>query len=900
MYIIYPTCAGTLHDIFGNTITQCSNGWGPVYGIFSFSTPTTRNIHDNNFSFFSSTTYGGGANIWAVFFMGGININVYNNIIHDFTSSGSTGFGPTSPVRGIHINANNTSESIYGNEIYNLSSSTPTGSVEGITTESSPTGNKSIYQNKIYNLSSSIGLPVYGINQTAGGAAISIFKNRISDLSSSTTTGVVYGIFSNGGTTVTTSNNRIGNLSAPASTNGNAVSGINIGGGSTIKLYYNSIYLNTSSTGAGFGSSGIYESTGPSVELTDNIIVNTSTAGAGGLTVAHRRSNTTLATLTAATNNNLFYAGTPSAQNLIYYDGNSDQTLLSYKVRVAMRESMSVTELPPFLSTVGSSPNFLKIDPTISTQVESGAINIATFTDDFEGDIRQGNPGYLGTGTRPDIGADEFDGLHIDTWYGITSTDFNTASNWRCNVVPLSGANIVFDVKPYHDCLLDMDRTVGNITNAQSTYNMYANAHKLKILGSLIFSNGAQIDDQSLLSKVEFAGAVPQVMPGGCFVNNKVNDLIINNNSGVSMGGVGNIAVTGTLTLTSGVLTTAANLIDLGATGSVVETPINPTSYVLGNMKSTRNIGGAVNQTFGGIGLEINDPGALNNTAVTRVTGIQLNGNIPCCAANLSIRRYFDIVPTVNAGLNSTMKFKYFDWEIAGFTEADLKLYKAPLPYVANTWVEQLEAIVDPPNNWLTQTGISSFSRWTAASFKAPLPIELLYFNAQLVEDKVKTEWTTVTETNNDYFTVEKSLDTKNWIVLGNIKGAGNSNQLLNYEYYDYNPVKGIQYYRLKQTDFDGKYDYSKIVSVEYNPTSSSETILYPNPTNGKFTLFVKGEKPVNISVKLFNTLGQLIMEIPETSGNTFSFDISEQINGIYYLEVIQSGSLKRFKLVKN
>jgi M6 family metalloprotease-like protein len=903
MYVIYPTSASiSLIDIFNNNFNGYSNAWGPIYGVFSSAATPTRNIYANTFSNFTSATYGGGGNIWAVFFMGGVNINVYNNIIHDFNTTGSTGTGTN--VRGIHISTNNTSESIYGNEIYNLKldATNVNGTVEGITTESSPTGNKTIYQNNIHDLSCASGVPVYGINQRSGGATITVYKNKISDLSCSGTSGIVYGYYTNGGTSVIAYNNRIGNLSTPTSTNSNAVNGVYIGGGTSVKLYYNSVYLNASSTGATFGSSGIYTNSGPTVELINNIIVNNSTPGSGR-TVAHRRSSTVLGTLAASTNNNLLYAGTPGASNLIFYDGfNSDQTLLAYKTRVAMRESMSVTELPPFLSTIGSNANFLKIDPTVSTQVESGAVNIATFTDDFEGDIRFGNAGYAGTGTRPDIGADEFDGIHVDTWYGITSTDFNTASNWRCNVVPVFGASVVFDVKPFNHCLLDIDRTINNLTNAQLTYDMFPNSHKLTILGSLIFSGGAQIDDQVAPSKVEFAGTVAQVMPAGCFVNNTVNDLIINNSSGVSMGGVGNITVNGTLTLTSGILTTGANTMDLNTLGTVVETPIAPTSYVLGNLKATRNIGGAVNQTFGGIGLEINEPGVLNSTVVTRVTGTTLFGNPPCCTANPSIRRYFDISPTTNTGLNASMTYKYFDWEIAGFTEANLKLYKAPLPYnpVNPLWVEQLMATVSPVNNWLTLNGIASFSRWTAADYNAPLPVELISFDGKLEGDKARLFWVTASETNNDYFTVEKSTDGINWTVLGFVDGAGSSNQILNYEFYDYTLVPGIQYYRLKQTDFNGSYGYSEIVNINYLLNDLGEIMLYPNPTDGEFNLFVKCETDEIITVRLMNAVGQLIWEKGLTAGIKQVFNIEDQPNGVYYLEVKNDQNIKRFKLVKD
>src|SRR5439155_18009846 len=122
-----------------------------------------------------------------------------------------------------------------------------------------------------------------------------------------------------------------------------------------------------------------------------------------------------LANYASTSNNNDFYAGTPGANRLIYYDGTSSaQTISAYKSgvftagTVAPRDSVSFSENPPFLSTTGSNASFLHINPAANTQIESGGANIAGFTDDFDGDIRQGNPGYSGNGTAPDVGADEF------------------------------------------------------------------------------------------------------------------------------------------------------------------------------------------------------------------------------------------------------------------------------------------------------------------------------------------------------------------------------------------------------------------------------------------------------------------------------------------------------------
>ena len=231
--------------------------------------------------------------------------------------------------------------------------------------------------------------------------------------------------------TVTIRNNLIGDLRTPSASSADPVRGIGVistGLTSAINVYNNTIYLSATSSGANFGSSGIYHTvsgtaTTASLDLRNNIIINTSVPTGTGFTVAYRRSAATLTNYVATSNNNLFYAGPAGTTRLIFYDGtNSDQTLTSYKTRVATRDGQSVTEdlitSSKFLSTSGSSASFLHLDPTKATQAESGAVNIAGVTTDFDGQTRQGNIGYAGTGTAPDIGADEFEGIQTTALSG--------------------------------------------------------------------------------------------------------------------------------------------------------------------------------------------------------------------------------------------------------------------------------------------------------------------------------------------------------------------------------------------------------------------------------------------------------------------------------------------------
>jgi len=122
-----------------------------------------------------------------------------------------------------------------------------------------------------------------------------------------------------------------------------------------------------------------------------------------------------------------------------------------------------------------------------------------------------------------------------------------------------------------------------------------------------------------------------------------------------------------------------------------------------------------------------------------------------------------------------------------------------------------------------------------------PLPIELLYFKAHPFYEndanKVLLIWETATERNNDYFTIERSKDAIHFDELCKIKGAGNSYHNISYQFIDENPYEGVSYYRLKKTDYDGSFTYSYIISVTIKFEREGRYSVYPNPSNGTFTL---------------------------------------------------------------
>ncbi|NTW33943.1 MAG: hypothetical protein HGB12_15230 [Bacteroidetes bacterium] len=135
------------------------------------------------------------------------------------------------------------------------------------------------------------------------------------------------------------------------------------------------------------------------------------------------------------------------------------------------------------------------------------------------------------------------------------------------------------------------------------------------------------------------------------------------------------------------------------------------------------------------------------------------------------------------------------------------------------------------------------------------LPVELLEFNANAVCGEIELDWITASETNNDFFTIERSVDAVTFSIVGYMNGAGNSNEIIRYSYTDKNPIPGISYYRLKQTDFDGKFTFSPIVAVKME-CKTKQTILIND--YGNINLVTNSMYETNASVSFYDVTGRI------------------------------------------
>jgi hypothetical protein len=169
-----------------------------------------------------------------------------------------------------------------------------------------------------------------------------------------------------------------------------------------------------------------------------------------------------------------------------------------------------------------------------------------------------------------------------------------------------------------------------------------------------------------------------------------------------------------------------------------------------------------------------------------------------------------------------------------------------------------------------------------------PLPIELLYFKGREQSKKVWLEWQTLAEINHDYFTIERSSDAKNFVVIREkIQGTGNSHTPQKYAWIDEEPLNGLNYYRLKQTDFDGTFEYSAMIMVM---TSQEQTPLqvYPNPTKDKIKIRLNTVQP-QAKIMLKDAFGKTLQTLDTESlqDNLWQIDVSHYPQGIYFIKYL-------------
>jgi hypothetical protein len=252
------------------------------------------------------------------------------------------------------------------------------------------------------------------------------------------------------------------------------------------------------------------------------------------------------------------------------------------------------------------------------------------------------------------------------------------------------------------------------------------------------------------------------------------------------------------------------------------------------------------------------------------------------------INRYWTIEPTGVSNFNYNVSYTYADADVIG-SESTIYAFK----YNSNGWLGAPESAAEFVHgtssnlnfatNTFTWNGLFTFSGFTGIGDGAPLPVSLVDFNAEYKGDYVEITWSTLSEVNCEYFEVERTIDTKDFFVIGRTEGAGNHNGKLNYRILDENYLTGNSYYRLKQVDFDGKVSYSALRRVFVELTEQTIIEAYYAENN----LYIYSDKKLNYLgyLSIFDMSGKRIFyaDLSNYNSNSAKIDVSEIPVGLYF-----------------
>lgn len=425
-------------------------------------------------------------------------------------------------------------------------------------------------------------------------------------------------------------------------------------------------------------------------------------------------------------------------------------------------------------------------------------------------------------------------------WIGITA-DWDNASNWGCGIIPTTTTNVVIPSVLEPGNVYPVVGSVSTSVCQNLTIQLGASVtvdptNDLSVYGDFTNDGVASLGTGT----IRFRGSSTQVVDGSTI--SEFGSVTIDNNvtpnPAVELNN--DIMISGTLTFVEGKLHLNGSDIDLNGTGQLSGENNNHRAYGLtGEIKTVITLAASTNYAnIAGLGVGIN-----TGTTAPGVTNIE-RGHFQYThlGSYQSIRRYFNVTPATNAALDATLRLYYFDDEMdVTVGPPPVKANLLPWRSIDNglTWQGQFlpaNLTNDIVNNWVELSGIPAFSRWTLSDWvNHPLPIQLLSFTAtaNYAEQAVDLQWITASEINNAFYTIERSANAQQFQPVLNRPGAGNSNTVINYTDVDINPLQGLSYYRLKQTDFNGTSSYSEIVPVIFSSTSLESVHSYMSDRSG-------------------------------------------------------------------
>jgi hypothetical protein len=342
----------------------------------------------------------------------------------------------------------------------------------------------------------------------------------------------------------------------------------------------------------------------------------------------------------------------------------------------------------------------------------------------------------------------------------------------------------------------------------------------------------------------------------------------------------------------------------LGETATI--TGETASSYVIGNLSTTRNVTATTGSDFGGIGIDIGlGPLGSQNLGLVTVNRVSGRSILIEATGNQGINRYWDVQPTnqPTAPIDVTLSWVAGDDNGKDLTMARVWKTQGDDP---NTFYDVSKTDQNVVNSRRITATVSSFSILTVSDQNNPLPVELISFDVAKQGNTALLTWQTATEMNNQGFVVEVSTNARIYKQIGFVESQNsNSSTVQDYAFTHRANATGTFYYRLKQTDWNGttKYFGPKVVTFDQVIPALS---VYPNPftsTTPALSVLVGSSEPESAAVTITDVFGKVVYSQSILVGptqNEVKVDLSNQAAGVYIIRVISpSTGTNQTRIVK-
>jgi hypothetical protein len=940
--VISLSKCGAGSTVNNNTIRNIT-GNGVVSGIVHSGAAGNQEYNGNTISNLSGSV-ATGMNIATT---SAVVINIANNIINEIRATATLAQGMlTNGVASGQIN-------IHNNTLTNISTSANNSVIRALAIGGA--GPTNVTDNSLSLIGSTAPsiATISGIH-VLGGSMVRITGNKVFDISSTTA-------FTNLNHTAAISlsataadyfvaNNRISKIYAPNDAQNAGVIGIwypAVGASKRVDILYNTIYLDGTSSGAGFGSACLSVAANPTAAngqlfLNNNILVNTGLRKGGGGVRAIFRNSTNLSNYSSTSNNNLYYVNLANIASAVCYAiPTSYTTLADWQAAIAPAETNSVFAMPLFLSLDGNDPNYLHLAPEGNCQIDGKGAFIATVSDDTDGEARHA--------TTPDIGADEFVGLPYVA--SVTNPSVLCIGQTADITAPAitAGTTAGSTFTYWTDATATTTFTTPSTAAVGTYYIKYKLGNCEEILSVVVASSGNIASTAPVINPL-----LPEYCPntvitlsaagGTTGTGSDIYWYSAANGGGTALGTGSSITVSPASTTAyfarrEGVCNTTADDSKTVNMRAFVYALNNTTAsdfctdgsgwhhfysggQIILSLQGDLSTAGTVTATIGDNGTYYSSTGSPANCATLADPGL----------ARFEMARNWNISYTGTLNGTYNVRFYYTPAERVDVETAAANWIAANLPcsYAykynagANGWfwfkntlgaytAPQYDGLQLTPSgtgtangiNYVELTNVSSFSGGSGAIIlESPLtlPIEWLSFDGHHAENRNFLYWATASESNNAYFDLERSADgASNFQLVAKINSQGDSQSAQYYNLVDNTPLLGTNYYRLRQVDTDGSQSYSKIIAISAN-TTVSETKFSPNPASNQVEYQYIGSKNEAITATVYNALGQVVKTQhfeAQIGYNRLQISLENLAAGAYQVHIQHQSSTKTAIIIK-